>query len=62
MYYHHEGLYKYTVGNETSMEEAVALQRRLQRNGFPDAFIVAFQGSERISISEAQRLLENRNP
>jgi N-acetylmuramoyl-L-alanine amidase len=59
-YYFHEGLYKYTVGKETSLEDAAAVQRRVQNAGFKDAFVVAFQNNERISPAEAVRLLNLR--
>lgn len=63
-YYFHEGLYKYTVGRETSLEAAAAVQARVQRAGFKDAFVVAFQNNERISPAEAVRLLnlKEKNP
>ncbi len=59
-FYFHDGLYKYTVGNETSLESAAALQERVQRAGFRDAFVVAFQNNERISPAEAVRLINQR--
>ncbi len=55
-FYFHEGLYKYTVGNEPTMEEASLVQRKLQNQGFADAFIVAFKDNERIPATEAIRL------
>lgn len=63
-YYFHDGLYKYTVGRETSLEAAAALQARVQRAGFKDAFVVAFQNNERISPAEAVRQLnlKENNP
>jgi N-acetylmuramoyl-L-alanine amidase len=56
-YYFHEGMYKYTVGREISLEAAAAVQARVQRAGFKDAFVVAFQNNERISPAEAVRQL-----
>ncbi|MFP4064468.1 MAG: N-acetylmuramoyl-L-alanine amidase [Bacteroidales bacterium] len=58
-WYHHEGLYKYTVGNETTLEEAARIQQKVQEAGFKEAFVVAFRNNERISASEAIRLLSN---
>ncbi len=58
--YYHEGLYKYTVGNETSLEEAGKLQRAVQQAGFRDAFVVAFLNEERISAAEALKLLNKQ--
>lgn len=59
-FYFHEGLYKYTVGRESTLEAAVVVQRRVQNAGFKDAFVVAFQNNERISPTEAVRLLNLR--
>lgn len=59
-YYLHEGLYKYTVGKESTLEAAAAVQGRVQNAGFKDAFVVAFHNNERISPSEAVRLLNLR--
>jgi len=60
-YYFHEGLYKYTVGNEASLEAAAELQQKVQLAGFRDAFVVAFHNNERISASEAIRLLNSQS-
>ncbi len=57
-WYFHEGLYKYTVGNESSLEQAAAVQKEVQDAGFPDAFVVAFLNNERISAQEAIQLLQ----
>ncbi len=57
-YYFHEGLYKYTVGNEPTLEKAAEIQAEVQQNGFKDAFVVAFLEEERISAAEAIRLLK----
>jgi len=59
-FYFHEGLYKYTVGNETTLEAAAKMQARVQQAGFRDAFVVAFRNNERIAPSEAVRLLNQR--
>jgi N-acetylmuramoyl-L-alanine amidase len=53
------GLYRYTVGNEKSMDEANILQLQLRGKGFEDAFIVAFKDGKRIPISEAIKLQQN---
>ncbi len=57
-YYFHEGLYKYTAGKAESLSEAVEIQSKLQNAGFKDAFVVAFYNNERISASEAMRILQ----
>jgi N-acetylmuramoyl-L-alanine amidase len=63
-FYFHEGLYKYTLGNENSVEAAGDIQQKLRNQGFNDAFIVAFKDNERISIAEAVRYMEQsmKNP
>jgi N-acetylmuramoyl-L-alanine amidase len=58
-FYFHDGLYKYTLGNEKSLEAAAHIQKQLQEAGFKDAFVVAFKNNERISPAEAIRLLRN---
>jgi N-acetylmuramoyl-L-alanine amidase len=60
-WYYHEGLYKYTVGDESSLESAAELQRQLQDAGYNDAFVVAFHNNERINPSEAIQLLQHQN-
>lgn len=56
--YYHNGLYKYTSGNETRMEDVVRLKNELKAKGLDDVFIVAFYGEERISLDEANKLLQ----
>lgn len=56
-YYYHEGLYKYTVGKERKLEDAVKIKEEMQQSGFKDAFVVAFLNNERISPSEAIEIL-----
>ncbi len=60
-WYFHEGLYKYTVGDEPSIESAAELQRQVQDAGFKDAFVVAFVNNERISPAEAIQMLQQGN-
>ena len=55
--YRHNGLYKYTVGDESSVEAAERLLQQVKRKGFRDAFIVIFRNNERIPESEAKRIL-----
>lgn len=63
-FYFHDGLYKYTVGNERTLEAAAKLQQKLHQNGFKDAFVVAFKNNERIAPAEAMRLVNesSQNP
>lgn len=59
-FYYHEGLYKYTLGNENNIETAAEIQQKLRTNGFNDAFIVAFKDNERIPLHEAIRYVEQK--
>jgi len=59
--YEHEGLFKYTAGNESNIEKAKELKCDLEKKGFADTFIVAFIGEKRIPLAEAQELTENKN-
>ncbi len=57
MVYRHNGMYKYTSGNETSYAEAIRIQNKLRlQKKYRDAFIVAFSDGERIDLDEARRL------
>ncbi len=58
-YYSHNGLYKYTYGNERTPESASMLIKDLNKVGFKDCFVVAFLNDERIDIEEAKRLISN---
>ncbi len=51
-------LYKYVVGKTADLAAASALKQKMRESGFPDAFVVAFAGSERISLDEAAALLQ----
>jgi len=55
--YRHNGLYKYTVGDENNLDEANRLLLQVKRKGVKDAFIVIFRNEERIPESEANRIL-----
>lgn len=46
------GLYKYTYGSSTDYNEIYRLRKTLL-NDFPDAFIVAYQGKERVDVRKA---------
>lgn len=58
--YTHNGLYKYTLGNETSLKAANVLLLKLQEKGFKDAFVVAFLNENRISPAEAVKILKSK--
>ena len=51
--YQHNGMYKYTVGDETSMAAAERLLSQVKAKGFRDAFIVYFKNDVRITKEEA---------
>jgi N-acetylmuramoyl-L-alanine amidase len=55
--YQHQGLYKYTIGKESTPEALSALLAKAKDKGFKDAFIVAFHGSERITVAEGRKLI-----
>ncbi|TVQ88337.1 MAG: N-acetylmuramoyl-L-alanine amidase [Bacteroidetes bacterium] len=59
-FYFHEGLYKYTLGNESTVESAGQIQQKLHARGFNDAFIVAFKDNERIPLADAIKLIEQQ--
>lgn len=55
--YFQNGLYKYYTGNERSLNAAVILQHKIQKLGYKDAFVIAFLKGQRISVSEASRII-----
>ena len=55
--YRHQGLFKYITGEEKSLDEALKLQDEIQKKGFRDAFVVAFIGDKRITVTEAKKIL-----
>lgn len=54
-FYEEDGLYKYTVGAESDYNNILKLRNEI-KSKFPEAFIIAFKGNNKISIKEA---LEN---
>ena len=52
-------VHKYRVGSTGSYAAACQMRDTLRRNGFPDAFVVAFEGDQRIPLQEA--LKKGRN-
>jgi len=58
-WYQHQGMYKYTFGNERTAEDAQNLVKVLAAKGFRDSFVVAFLNGNRITIDEAKTLLKN---
>ena len=47
--------YKVLVGTHPTLNAAVQQQQHWRKNGFKDAFIVAFRNGQRISMTEAVR-------
>ena len=58
-YYDIDRFHRYSVGTFKNLNQAMDLHRRLRDLGF-DAFVVAFRDGDRISLSEATRLLQTR--
>lgn len=52
------GLFRYTMGDEPSLEKARAVQQRCREKGYDGAFIVAYKGTERIDLQEALKLAQ----
>lgn len=57
-YYTERRLYKYVVGGFSTREEAEEARQIAREAGFEDAYLVAFYNNEKISVSEAERLLQ----
>jgi N-acetylmuramoyl-L-alanine amidase len=56
--YEQNGLFKYITGNKKTLSDANLLLKEVQKKGFKDAFVVAFQDNNRISPEEAIRILK----
>jgi len=52
------GYYKYTVGDEPTLEAAYKLQAEVREKGYKSAFVVAFQNERRIPLAEAIKKLQ----
>lgn len=57
--YHQDGLFKYISGEFSSFRQANSAKNHIRNKGFSDAFVVAFQNNERISLQEAKKLSKN---
>lgn len=53
--YYENNLWKYTAGNEDNLQSAKEIMKQIKAR-FPDAFIIAFKGDEKIPVSEAVKL------
>lgn len=56
--YEEGGTIRYLKGSVSTINKAKAIQRELRELGFKDAFIVAFYKGKKISIQQAQELLQ----
>ena len=54
--YHQRNIICYTTGRFATVREASEHQKAVREKGFSDAFVVAFQGSERITMQQAKEL------
>lgn len=53
------GVYKYTYGASTNYNEIAALRKSIL-DKFPEAFVVAFKGGEKVNVSEAIKEWKNK--
>jgi len=53
-YYKHNGMYKYTSGSFSDIQNASNHQKKVRSAGFLDAFVVAFFENKRISLNDAK--------
>lgn len=56
-FYQENGLWKYTAGIETDYSAALETLSAVKEK-HPDAFLIAFNGSEKISVPEARKMLK----
>ena len=54
-YYVEGGVYKYTCGDTTDLEEAEKTKKTVQKK-YKDAFVIAFYDGKKISVKEARKL------
>jgi len=52
------GVTVYTVGELSSFDDAVQMQKQIRTEGVKDAFIAAYKNNKRISLQEAKKLTE----
>ena len=55
--YFYNGAYRYTSGDFRTKQDAVNRQAEIRKQGFSDAFVVAFINGERSTIKEAENAL-----
>lgn len=56
-FYKEGGLFKYTVGNETDYSKINKMRREIAAK-FPDAFVIAFVGEQKIPVAEALKMIK----
>jgi N-acetylmuramoyl-L-alanine amidase len=54
-----QGTFGFTAGEFQTAAEAAALQRKMQSQGYRDAFVVVFKDDQRITTAEALRILQD---
>lgn len=60
--YENGGMFRYCLGSDVrTMEQATKLQEQLKADGYPAAFVVAFNNKMPISLEQAQKLLSGQN-
>lgn len=57
--YFENNLWKYTAGNEDNLQSAKEILSQI-KGKYPDAFIIAFKGEEKIPVSEAVKLQKKK--
>ena len=53
-------LYKFTIGNESTIVDAKKLQTLAKNNGYQDAFVIAFHNGKKISLQQAKELTQSK--
>ena len=53
-------IFKYLTGNYKTIDEAFAEQRRLRKEGFKDAFTVAFVNGKKTSMKEVNEIMDKK--
>jgi len=56
-FYRHDGLIKYTIGNEKTFDDALPLLELAKQKGVKGPFIIAFINGERVTVEEAKAVL-----
>ena len=54
------GLFRYTYGKLSTMDEAVKIQQEVREKGYKDAFIVAYKNGQRVDVAKARNLTASR--